>query len=205
MSVILHNYWRSSSSWRVRIVLSYKNIPYEYLAVNLLSPERDEDFKKISPLAQVPVLQIDGVALTQSSAICEYIEETRPDPPLLPKDPVSRARVREIVAIINSAIQPLHNNTVLQRIAQDKKADWLHKYVFENVQGLERLIETTGGKYCVGDEVTLADAFLVPQLAAARRLDVDVSAFPSLLRIEAALADLPAFIAAHANVQPDAK
>jgi maleylpyruvate isomerase len=211
--VKLYGYWRSSASWRVRIALEYKGLPYEYVGVHLVEGggrQHGEEHRARNPMRQVPVLEVTSGGethrLAQSMAIFEWLEETHPQPALLPRDPFARAKVRQLAEICNSGIQPLHNLAVLQQlksVGADEKA-WALHFVTRGLIGLEALAATTAGDYCVGDAVSFADACLVPQLYAARRFSVDLEAFPTLLRIEAALAELPAFRRAHADAQPDA-
>ena len=210
----LYSYFRSSSAWRVRIVLAHKNIPYEYVAVNL-APEalaqEAASYTSVNPMRQVPTLEwAEGDAvfrLTQSVAIAEYLEETRPSPPLLPKDPVLRAYVRRAVELVNSGIQPLQNSATLARVreigTEDDVTQWMDSVMSRGLQALEIHARTVGRSHSVGEQVSLADVFLVPQLYNARRFGVDVARYPRLLEIEATLASIPAFAKAHPDVQPD--
>lgn len=210
----LYNYWRSSASWRVRIALEVKGIAYEYVPVHLLEgggQQHGEAHRSRNPMRQVPVLEVEegGVVhhLGQSLAICEWLEERFPEPALLPKDSFARAMARQIAESINSGIQPLQNLGVQQHvkaIGADEKA-WATHWITRGLEAVETLVARSAGRYCVGDQVTIADACLVPQLYAARRFaTVDAERYPSLVRIESALAELPAFRRAHADAQPDA-
>jgi len=212
----LYNYWRSSSSWRVRIALSWKGIGYEYVPVNL-APGKDEQsedwFLAINPMRQVPVLEIDpGAAkaprrITQSLAILEYLEETFPEPPLLPSDPWQRARVRQLCEVVNAGIQPLQNVGVQRYLKKVLGADemaFTRHFVECGLLALERMAAETGGIFLVGDAVSLADVYLVPQLHAARRWRLDLGPLPTLLRVETACEALAAFQKAHPERQPDA-
>ena len=204
----LHAYWRSSASWRARIGFAWKGLPYEYVPVHLLRGEQVADsYKALNPMGQVPLLVLDdGRTIAQSLAILEYLEETHPEPALLPKDPVDRAHARQVAEMINAGIQPLQNVGVQKHVASlgaDEKA-WAVHWISKGLSALEAVTARTSGRYCVKDAVSIADVCLVPQLYAARRFAVDMSAYPTLLRIEAACAELPAFQAAHADRQPDA-
>jgi maleylpyruvate isomerase len=211
----LYGYWRSSSSWRVRIALHLKGIAFDYVPVHLLhegGEHRRDDHRARNPMEQVPVLELvtpDGQRwhLAQSLAILEYLEEVKPDPPLLPRDPLQRARVRELAEIVNAGVQPFQNLAVQQHVKElgGDPAAWTRHYVGKGLAALEARARVTAGRYLVGDEVSFADACLVPQLYSARRFGVELTACPTLVRIDAALAELPAFQAAHADRQPDAQ
>ncbi|XP_045132524.1 maleylacetoacetate isomerase-like isoform X3 [Portunus trituberculatus] len=161
---ILYSYFRSSCSWRVRIVLAHKKIDYEYQPIHLLKKEQvSDEYTKVNPMGQVPALIVEDKMLTQSISIMEYLEETYPQNPLLPKEPLLRAKVREICEVIGSGIQPLQNLAVLQKIG-DEKMEWGHFYINKGFCALEQLLAGCAGKYSVGDQVTLADCCLVPQV-----------------------------------------
>jgi maleylpyruvate isomerase len=141
-------------------------------------------------------------------AILEFLEEQHPRPPLLPKDPRARAKARQLAELVNSGIQPLQNLAVLKYVQQGLKGDsgaWAQHWINRGLQALEEQVQETAGKFCVGDEPSFADVYLVPQLGGARRFKVDVSDFPTLLRIESACTSLPAFEQAHPERQPDAE
>jgi maleylpyruvate isomerase len=210
--VRLFSYWRSSSAWRVRIALNYKNLEHEIVPVHLLRDgggQHEPGFLEYNPMGQVPVLEVqDGektLRLTQSMAILEYLEEKAPTPPLLPADPISRARARQLAEMINSGIQPLQNLALRQALrAQGFDPDPVVRTFVENgLAAVEGVARSTAGRFLVGDQPTFADAYLIPQLYASRRLYVDVGAFAALLRIESNCATLPAFQAAHPDAQPD--
>ena len=214
MKLVLHNYWRSSASTRVRIGLGLKQLPYEYVSVNLVGGAQHSDaYRALNPMAQVPTLEItedDGarVALTQSLAILEYLDERWPDPPLLPRDLSLRARARGLAEIMNAGIQPLHNTSVLRRIKKlgaDEQA-WSRYAITEGLAAFAQAAAETAGAFCVGDSPTIADCCLVPQLYAARRFDVDLAAphLAQLLEIEARCVALPGIAAALPPLQPDA-
>lgn len=200
----MYSYFRSSCSWRVRIALALKGIEYEYSPVNLLKSEQLGDrYRSVNSTGQVPALQIDSVVLTQSNAIIEYLEETRPDPALLPKDPMKRFFVRQLSQVISCGIQPLQNLSVLRYLGDERKVEWALKVISEGFSSLEKLLHQTAGKYCVGDEVTMADLCLVPQVYNANRFQVDMSPYPAISRINAALQELDAFKVSHPTKQPD--
>ncbi len=213
MHLRLHSFWRSSSAWRVRIGLALKGLAYEYAAVDLDAGEQDRAAHRArSPFGHVPVLEVldePGTApLVESMAILEWLEERAPAPPLLPREPRARARVRALAEHVNSAIQPLQNGTVQRFLrAHHPGLERAFPRHFNEVglAALEAALQDGGtGRFCHGDAPGLADCYLVPQLAQARRLEVDLARFPTLLRIEAACGELPAFQAAHAARQPDA-
>ncbi|WP_164015880.1 maleylacetoacetate isomerase [Pyxidicoccus trucidator] len=211
----LHSYWRSSASWRVRLALNLKGLKFEYVAVHLLKDggqQHTEAYRALNPMRTLPTLEWtedDGTArrLSQSLAILEYLEARHPSPSLLPKDLYLQAKARMLAEMVNSGMQPMQNLSVLQRIKNELKADESAWGAYWNTRGLEALeaaVKPTAGRYCVGDEVSVADICLVPQLHGARRFAVDLSPYPTLLRIEAACNELPAFQAAHPDRQPDA-
>lgn len=209
----LYNYWRSSCSWRVRIALAYKNIDYEYVAVHLVQAGGEQygaAYRAINPMAEVPALVFrEGNrqrVLSQSLAIIEYLEEAYPTPALLPSDPFDRATVRQLAHVIHAGIQPLHNLVVLNHAAHHglDKVEWAKHFIRRGLLALEQNATRTAGRVLVGDEVSIADLCLVPQLAAARRFEVDLADCPTLQRIEEYLSGLAAFQAAHADKQIDA-
>lgn len=210
----LHNYWRSSASWRVRIALNLKGVAYEYAPVNLIADggqQHGDAYRALNPMAQVPTLEFEesGVTrrLTQSLAIIEYLEERFPSPPLLPRDAYARGRARALAELVNSGIQPLQNlepqRYVREELHGDAKA-WTTHFIGRGMRALEALASETAGRFLVGDEVTVADLCLVPQMFAARRFGVDPATLPTLARVEAACNALPAFEAARPERQPDA-
>ncbi|KAK7105096.1 maleylacetoacetate isomerase-like [Littorina saxatilis] len=202
---VLYSYFRSSASWRVRIALTMKGIDYDYAPVHLVKDggeQNKEEYKSKNPMGQVPALVIDGLTLTQSLPIIEYLEETRPDNPVLPKEPGKRAQARAIAEVINSGIQPLQNLKTLQALG-DKKTEWAHTVISNGFEALEKMLQSSAGKYCVGDQVTIADLCLIPQCYNASRFSVDMTKYPTIVRIKEALEPLPAFVAADYNNQPD--
>lgn len=207
----LRGYWRSSSSWRVRIMLGLKGLAWEHVGVHLLEGDhRSDAHRALNPLEQVPVLEWEesGVrhVLTQSLAIASYLDARVPEPPLLPAAPLDRARVWELAEIVNSGIQPHQNSRTLQRIEAlgGDRGAWAREAVAFGLQALEARAASTAGRFLYGDAVGLADVCLVPQLFGARRFGVDVDALPTLTRVEAACLELPAFQEAVPEKQPDA-
>lgn len=207
----LFGYWRSSASFRVRLVLQLKGLGYEQHPVNLRQGEQKEKaYRRVNPQGLVPFL-IDGdVQLGQSVAIMEYLDETYPAYPLMPSAPEERARVRQIVNMIACDTHPLNNLRVLnyleQELGQSKTARdaWYRHWIDETFTALEQLLMTTAGVYCVGNEVTLADCMLVPQVYNARRFNMTLDDYPTIARIVANCEQLQAFIKAAPANQPDA-
>ncbi|XP_064514920.1 maleylacetoacetate isomerase isoform X2 [Pseudopipra pipra] len=202
---ILYSYFRSSCSWRVRIALALKGISYDLVPVNLVKDGGQQfsaEFKALNPMKQVPTLKIDGITLSQSLAIIHYLEETRPNPRLLPQDPKKRAQVRMIADHIASGIQPLQNLGLLKLIGE-RKTEWAQNHIASGFQAVEQILQHTAGRYCVGDEVSMADLCLVPQVANAERFEVDMGPYPTITRINKALLELEAFKVSHPCRQPD--
>ena len=210
----LYSYFRSSAAYRVRIALNLKGLRYEYVGVHLRKGEQGADsYRLINPLALVPALADDRGTFTQSLAIIEYLEERYPQPPLLPQAPEARARVRAIALAIACEIHPLDNLRVLQYltrtlgVGEDAKNAWYRHWIDLGLSALEAQLATDAatGAFCHGATPTLADVCLVPQLANARRFEIPLEAYPTLLRIESACSALPAFAAAAPAQQPDAE
>ena len=211
----LHGYFRSSAAYRVRIALGLKGLPYEYLSVHIAKGRQfDAPFAAMNPQSLVPVLEEDdGRLLTQSLAIIEYLEETRPAPALLPATPEARHRVRSLALLVACEIHPVNNLRVLKyltdvlHVTEAQKLAWYTHWVATGLEALERRLaaEPETGRFCHGDEPGLADICLVPQLANARRFSVDLAPYPTLRRIDAACAALAPFEAALPANQPDAE
>ncbi len=212
----LYNYFRSSASYRVRIALNLKGVPYEYAPVHLLREGGQQlapSFRALNPDALVPVLDDDGEVLTQSLAIIEYLEETRPEPPLLPRGAAERAYVRSIALAIACEIHPLNNLRVLRYLVktlgatEEQKNGWYRHWVEHGLGALEaRLIaEKRSGRYALGDAVTLADVIIVPQIFNAQRMDCRLDAVPTIMRIFGNCMQLPAFVETQPSAQPDAE
>ena len=211
----LYTYFRSSAAFRVRIALNLKGLKPELHFVHLRGGEHhSEAYKRINPLQLVPTLVSDGQAIGQSLAIIEYLDEIAPLPPLMPKDAKAKARVREIALSVACDIHPIANLRVLQYLknkmgaGEDALLEWQRHWIHEGLIALERLLakDPATGKFCHGDQPTMADACLIPQLYNAKyRMSMDLSFYPTLLRIEESACKLPAFVAARPENQPDAE
>ncbi|MGE7468405.1 maleylacetoacetate isomerase [Bosea sp. NPDC003192] len=208
----LHGYFRSSAAWRVRIALNLKGVDVEHVSHHLRHGEqRDPAYLALNPQGLVPTLELDdGTVLTQSLAIIEWVDETRPDPALLPKEPLERAKVRAFAQAIACDTHPVQNLKVLNRLRElgHDGAVALAWAAGVNVDGLsacERLAANNPGPFCFGSEPSLADICLMPQLGNARRFKVDVAQFPRLLQAEAAAMELAAFRDAAPDRQADAE
>ena len=212
----LYGFFRSSASYRVRIALNLKGLAYEQAAVHLSKGGGEQfspAFRKLNPQSLVPVLEDGPLALTQSLAIIEYLDETHPSPPLLPRPPVERARVRALALAIACDLHPLNNTRVLSYVAgpmgagEDGKMTWYRHWIAVGLQPLEAMLagDRATGKFCHGDTPGLADCCLVPQLANARRFKCDVAPYPTLVAIEKNCLALEAFQRAAPDKQPDAE
>jgi maleylacetoacetate isomerase len=211
--VKLYSYFRSSAAYRARIALNLKGIPYETVSIHLIKDgglNRRPEFRAVNPQMRVPVLATDsGEVLIQSLAIIEYLDETHPEPPLLPKDPLKRAQARALAELIACDIHPLNNTSPLRYLKREMHQEqsaidaWYHHWVIEGFEALETLL--TPGPYACGDKVTIADICLVPQVANARRLKVPLDKFPKIVGVDAACLALDAFDRARPENQPDAE
>ena len=212
----LYNYFRSSASFRVRIALNHKGLSYEYAVVHLTKDGGQQfipAFRALNPDALIPVLDDDGRVLTQSLAIIEYLEETHPEPPLLPRDALERAYVRSFALGIACEIHPLNNLRVLRYLvrelgaSEDAKNAWYRHWVEQGLAALEARVVAEGraGRHVLGERVTLADVVLVPQVFNARRFDCRLDHVPTLMRIFDHCMELADFIEAQPSKQPDAE
>jgi maleylacetoacetate isomerase/maleylpyruvate isomerase len=215
-NVKLFSYFRSSASFRVRIALKLKGLDYDYLPVHLVQGGGEQfaaEFRAMNPAALVPVLDNAGTLLTQSLAIVEYLEETYPQPPLLPPDPVGRARVRALALSIACEIHPLNNLRVLNYLTQtlgisaEQKIAWYRHWVETGLETVEKLLadDQRTGDYCHGDSPGLADLVLVPQVFNAQRFNCRLDHLPVVMRIHEACLKLPAFAESMPSRQPDAE
>jgi maleylacetoacetate isomerase len=195
MDTKLHHFWRSSASWRVRWALAIKGVPFESVMVDLLAGEQlSDDHRAKNPMKHVPALFLDGRWLAESVAILEYLEETRPEPALYPRDPWHRARARQVIELVNSGIQPLQNLVTLGRHSKDaaEQRAWGHFFNERGLAACEALLlsideEIPGDRrFALGGKLTAADLFVAPQVATARRFGVDLERFPRLRAAEAA-------------------
>lgn len=208
--IILFDYWRSSASYRVRIVLNLKNVPYTRVPTSLLdNAQKAPDYVARNPQGFVPMLSIDGHDLTQSLAIIDYLDANYPDPAMVSSNPADRAKTLAQALVIAADIHPVNNLRILKylkdKLGHDQAAidDWYRHWIVEGLTALEAMAPEDG--LFGGDLPNLADVCLVPQMANARRFDTPLAAFPNLLRIDAALTEMPAFKAAHPDaVNPDA-
>lgn len=212
----LYSYFRSSAAYRVRIALNLKGLPYETVAVHLLRQGGEQllpEYRRLNPTALVPTLVDGDLALGQSMAILEYLEETHPEPALLPADAAGRARARAIAQTIACDIHPLDNLRVLKylkhemKVSEESKNAWYRHWVELGLAGVEGMLAGSAatGEFCHGDRPSFADLCLVPQVANARRFECDLSAMPTIVRIDARCQELEAFRQAAPANQPDAE
>ncbi|MGH8372152.1 MAG: maleylacetoacetate isomerase [Gammaproteobacteria bacterium] len=210
----LYTYFRSSAAYRVRIALNLKGVQADYRYVHLVKDggqHHQPEYLKMNPQGLVPALVDDGHVLTQSLAIIEYLDETHPNPPLLPKDAIGRARVRALAQIVACDIHPVDNQRILKYLEKEFGVDeigrkkWYRHWVIEGFTALEKLLagSSATGKFCHGDQPTLADLCLVPQVFNARRFEVDMKPFPVITRIDAESLKLNAFSEAAPEKQRD--
>jgi len=211
VSLTLHGYWRSTTAYRVRIALALKGIAYEQVAHDLRTgAQRKAEYRTLNPQGLVPALETDDVVLTQSPAILEWIDEVYPDPPLLPAGANGRAIVRAMAATVACDIHPVNNLRILNALRTEFGADeaavnrWIARWIGDGFAALETLIARYGDGFAFGATPTIADCHLVPQVYSAERFGVDLSPYPKLKAAAENACALPAFAAAHPDLQPDA-
>jgi maleylacetoacetate isomerase len=209
----LYSFFRSGAAYRARIALALKGIPYETVAVHLNRDGGEQNkpaYRAVNPQGRVPALELeDGTIITQSLAIIDYLEATHPEPALYPKDPLARAQVLSVALTICADIHPLQNSSTAKyltdqlRVGKDDVQAWYQHWIGAGLGVVEKKID--GDAFAFGAEPTLADICIVPQVATARRLGVDLSAFPKVLAVDARATRHPAFVKAHPVSQPDAE
>lgn len=207
----LYSHYRSSASYRVRIALNLKGIAYDIVPVDLAKREqRAPNYLALNPQGLVPALDTGDGVITQSFAILEWLEETCPDPPLLPPDPMDRARVRAAAAAVGADIHPLQSRRVLSHLKHQYKAEqeavyaWARHWIGLGLQAVETMIDPERGRFACGPTPTMADIFLVPQLYNARAYGQDLTLYPKILEVERQCAEIWSFADAHPDNQPDA-
>ena len=211
--VLLFDYWRSSASYRVRIALNLKGVAYERSSVDLVTGDhKAEAYRARNPQGFVPMLEIDGRQISQSLAIIDYLDATRPDPPLVPADPGDRAHVLALALVVACDVHPLNNLRVLKYLSgplgqpEQARDSWYRHWVREGFAALEAMAAGRAGRFLFGDSPSLADICLVPQIYNARRFDVPLDDFPLLVAADAAANELGSFAAAHPDrVAPEAR
>ena len=212
----LYDYFRSSAAYRVRIALKLKGLDYDAVPVHLLRAGGEQllpAYRAVNPSARVPSLVDEGVTITQSLAILEYLDEVHPLMPLMPRDALGRARVRGLALAIACDIHPINNLRILRYLvkqaglSEEAKNAWYVHWVQEGFSALETQLAASPdtGRFCHGDTPTIADCVLVPQVFNAVRFNIEMAPYPTIMRIDAACTELPAFAAAHPSQQPDAE
>jgi maleylacetoacetate isomerase len=211
MTPTLYSAWRATAPYRVRIGLALKGVAYDYVPVDLIKGEqREPAYRAVNPQGLTPALDIgEGEALTQSLAILEWLEETRPEPPILPATPLDRQRVRAMALIIACDIHPLNNTRVGRAlnklgVSQADNLAWIHRWITDGFDTLEPMIARHGRGFAFGATPTIADCCLIPQVYSANRFEVDLAPYPAIRAVAERAAEHPAFQAAHPTKQPDA-
>ncbi|CAO2834865.1 unnamed protein product [Amaranthus hypochondriacus] len=208
---LLYSFWLSSCSWRVRFALNFKGLEYEYKSVDLFKGEQfNPEFEQINPLHYVPVLIDDGIVVSDSLAILMYLEDKYPENRLLPIDPCKRALTLQVASIVSCSIQPLHMNSVLESIkkkfSEEDSLTWAQTVINKGFLALEMLLKDCAGRYCIGDEVSMADVFLAPQISISiSRFKFDMSKYPTICRVYESCKALPEFQESVPERQADAK
>jgi maleylacetoacetate isomerase len=210
----LYSYFRSSTSFRVRIVLNLKQLPYDIIPVHLLKNGGEQNlpaYLELNPMGSVPCLESEAGLLTQSGAICEYLNDIHPEPALLPNDAFERGWVRSVCSLVGCDMHPVNNLRILNYITktlghdETQKMDWYRHWIAKGFDGLEKLLEQKAGAHCWGDTVTLADAYVIPQVWSANRFACPMDDYPILRRVYANAMHLDAFQQAAPAAQPDAE
>lgn len=212
MALALHSFWRATAPYRVRIGLALKGLAYDYVGVDIVAGEgRAGPYQGVNRQGLVPALSTDDGVLTQSLAILEWLDETHPEPPLLPKSAGARALVRSMAEIVACDIHPLNNLRVLQQLGAmghpmggDDQRTWGARWITAGFDALEPMVARHGGGFAFGETPTIADCCLIPQIWSSSRFAVDLAPYPALQAVYARAAAHPAFIAAHPERQPDA-
>jgi len=211
---MLYSYWRSSSSYRVRIALYLKKVDYEYHPIHLVKHGGEQHkpiYHEVNPMAEVPFLIDDKMRISQSMAILHYLDEAYPEPRLFPKNLLAHTKCLELCEIINSGIQPIQNLKVLNElklrfhIEDQQKIDWMHYWMDRGFKAFEWHLKHTSGQYCIGDKITAADVYLIPQVYNALRFNVDMTHFPLISKVAENCMKLGAFKKAEPAAQPDAE
>ncbi len=213
MAITLYNYFRSSTSYRVRLALELKKLPYTYIPVHLLKnggEQNSEDYRKLNPAGGVPTLVHDEKVISQSFAIIEYLDEAFPQTyQLMPAEPFQKAKIRQFCENINADMHALQNLKLLQYLeqkhgyTQDDKDQWCQHWIHQNFIPLEKLLDQSAGTFCFGSKITVADVMLIPQVITAQRFKTDLNPYPILLRVFNTCMQLPEFIKAHPFRQID--
>jgi maleylacetoacetate isomerase len=213
--LVLYTYWRSSSAYRVRLALAAKGLAYRSVPVNLLAgAQRSAEHVARSPMGYVPSLEVNGEAFVESVAIIELLEELYPDPPLLPRDPEGRARVRALVQVVNAGTQPLQNLAVLEKLSSDHavRKEWIQHFIAKGLGAYEAMmganfargVPVAKGAFSYGDTLSMADCYLLPQVYNANRYAVDLAPFPRVAAVARAIGATDAARAAAPEAQADA-
>lgn len=212
MGYTLYSAWRATAPYRVRIGLALKGVDYDYVPVDLLKGEqREPAYRAVNPQGLTPALDLgDGHVLFQSLAILEWLDETRPEPPFLPKDPLDRATVRAMALVVACDIHPLNNTRVGRAlhklgITPEDNKGWIHRWISDGFDTLEPMVAKHGRGFAFGDTPGLADCLLIPQVYSANRYELDLAPWPAIRAVAERAAEHPAFHKAHPNNQPDAK
>jgi maleylacetoacetate isomerase len=209
LTLRLHSAWRATAPYRVRIALALKGLAYDYAGVDLLAGDQHAPaYRAVNLQGLTPALEVDGRVLTQSLAILEWLEETHPEPPIMPKGAFERHAVRAMAGIIACDIHPLNNarvGTALAKldISEADRLAWTQRWIVDGFAALEPMIAAHGAGFAFGNTPTIADCCLVPQVYSARRFNVDLTLFPAIVAAADAANTLPAFVAAHPDQQPD--